>query len=196
MLKTTIKLAIILACLLGLQLNVAHATDLIETDSFDISDDQNNPTLWELTAGTNLLIATTGGGTGGASNGSDAEFIGVTVPAGLTLDSITLNAYEHIFSTNRVFIAYESGSTTLQAPINDYLIGAAPEPANTLYGVTELGTDIFTNLGSGPFAFWIQETNPEPATYELSFNVVPEPGMAVLLLPVVLAFAFGRRKFL
>ena len=191
---TTTSLAILLAGLLSLHVDVANATDLIENDTFDISDDQNNPTAFDLTFGSNLLIATTGGGTGGATNGTDAEFIGVTVPDGMTLQSITLNAYDHIFSTNRVFIAYESGSTILSAPIDDYLTGAAPEPPNALYGSPELGTDIFVDLGPGPFAFWIQETNPNPATYELSFNVVPEPESCAIFLTAMLAVFVPRRR--
>lgn len=171
----------------------AFATDLIESPDFDISDDQNNPTAFDLTLGTNLLIASTGGGTGGATNGSDAEFIGVTVPAGMTLESITLNAYDHIFPTNRAFVAYESGSTTLQAPIADYLDGTAPEPNNVLFGTSDLGGDIFTGLGAGPFAFWIQETNPNPASYEMSFHVVPEPAGWLMVLSLVFGWALSQR---
>ena len=80
---TIALLAIFVLCL---NLNSAQATDLIETSSFDISDDQNNPTLFNLTLGVNRMIASTGGGTGSATNGSDADFVGVTVPAGMTLD--------------------------------------------------------------------------------------------------------------
>ena len=92
-----------------------------------------------------------------------------------------------------MFVAYESGSTSLQFPIMDYVNGYAPEPTNALFGINQLGSDVFTNLGSGPFAFWFQETNPEPATYELSFNVVPEPAGLGMLFSVFLTLVFWVR---
>ncbi|HEY6565732.1 MAG TPA: hypothetical protein VIY86_14685, partial [Pirellulaceae bacterium] len=169
---------LVLLGLLGSIHGTMWATTLSEGPGFDFSDDQNLPTLFPLTFGDNLLTASTGGPVlpgGGSTIGNDAEFVGVIVPAGMELDRVVLTAYQHPTQNNRVFIGYETGSVTLPHSITDYANGTVPELPNAFFGYPDVGLPLISQLGPGPFALWIQETNPDAATYTFNFMVIPEP---------------------
>ena len=157
---------------------VCFGANLAESVNFDFSDIQSQPTLFTLELGDNLLSASTGGPLlpgGGSTIGNDAEFIGVIVPAGMAVDAMELIAYQHVSFNNRVFIGYESGSVQLPHSIDDYANGNAPELPNAFFGYLDIGNEVFPSMGPGPFAVWIQETNPNAASYTFNIRVVPEP---------------------
>lgn len=175
--------------------NRCYAADLSEGPGFDFSDNQNQPTLFGLTLGDNFLTASTGGPVipgGGSTIGNDAEFVGVIVPAGLQLDAVVLTAFQHTTQNNRVFVGYEAGSTSLPHSILDYTNGVVPELPNSLFGSSDVGAAVFSQLGLGPFAFWIQETHPDAATYTMNFRVIPEPNVGVVVMAGCFVSAMAR----
>lgn len=142
----------------------------------DISGDPNRPLALELTAGDNILRATSAAG--------DLEYVTVTVPEGFQLDSVELTSYA---SEDAIaFAAVQRGSVFTEPPTEtnvENLLGYSH------FGVADLTTDILDNLASGEgaigftaplpsgeYTFWLQQTG-EPATYTFDFNVsaVEEP---------------------
>jgi D-alanyl-D-alanine carboxypeptidase len=142
----------------------------------DISGDPNRPLALELTAGDNILRATSAAG--------DLEYVTVTVPAGFQLDSIELTSYA---SEDAIaFAAVQRGSVFTEPPTGTNvgnLLGYSH------FGVADLTADILDNLASGEgaigftvplpsgdYTFWLQQTG-ESSTYTFDFNVsaVEEP---------------------
>jgi hypothetical protein len=181
------------APLLALAMFLAHgevrATTLDEGVIGDLSSDINAPTPFELTAGSNRVIANSGGSaTGGATNGTDAEFLTVIVPDGLILDQIVV--VDRVGASERSFIGYNAGVSLPGQTEFDILDSAIffSTSGNLLTKV------LFPDPLDESLAFWIQETSGS-VDYELNFiAVVPEPGTALLLgLGLSMIAALQRR---
>lgn len=145
----------------------------------DLSNDRFNPTAFSLVPGSNTLAAT--------SSDGDREFITLTLPAGMQLDLITLNAFDT--KGDIMFMGFASGPVMPVDP-------DSPDPAGLLgwayFGppVVPLGGDILEPMTSGfgsqgfsiplqagVYTFWIQQLTG-PTSYEVDFvvSVVPAPG--------------------
>lgn len=167
-----------------------------ETIDGDISGNPASPLALELAAGDNILRATSVAG--------DREYVTVTIPDGLQLDSVELDSYTS--ADEIAFAAVQRGDVFTEPPRQTNV-------ANLLgyshFGTTDLGSDILDNLGrgdgaigftsplpSGNYTFWLQQTG-EPATYTLNFNVsasnTPSPEPVVSLQTVTGAFGIDDK---
>jgi hypothetical protein len=171
----------------------------------DLSNDRLNPTPLVLALGSNTVTASS------STGAADREYFTVTVPAGMQLTGVVLDAYS---SANGIsFVGFQTGSTMTVNP-------AAPDPTQ-LTGYTHFGFDTDNEVGddflptmndglpgfgdpmgftlplpSGSYTFWSQQTNAVLATYTFDFQVVPEPmaiGMAALASLALLAMK--RKNF-
>ena len=166
-----------------------------ETVDGDLSGDRENPTARVLAAGSNTVTATVIAG--------DLDYLTLTVPTGLELDSIVLDSYAS--PTPVSFIAVQSGTiftVPADAPTVGDLLGWAH------FGSTLVGSDILDDmggaglgaigftppLGSGDYTFWIQETSALQAGFTMDFIVTPEPTSVALLTAGLLALAGLRRR--
>ncbi len=171
--------------------------DLIHDESIhgDLSGNQAAPTHYTLLPGSNTLIATSVSG--------DREYVRLSVPAGLLLDSLILVDYAGIDGT--AFIAVQQGTEFTEPPTGTNV-------ANLLGwshfgpGVGNVGLDILPGIGSGlgamgftpplaagEYTWWIQQTGGNAATYELDFVVTPEP-TSLALLGLVATVLLRRRR--
>ncbi|MEM1446001.1 MAG: PEP-CTERM sorting domain-containing protein [Planctomycetota bacterium] len=160
----------------------------------DLSGAFATPTPITFTAGTtNTVVGQAGNnGNGGATNNSDADYFEFTLGPGELADALTVDAYVQSggSSGNRSFIAYSGTPFTGQ--------GFGDIDGNTLFNLGSgnlFATSLITGttLGPGTHRFWIQETLNITVDYELTFNVVPEPGAALLFGGSALAFLRRRR---
>ena len=150
----------------------AFGGDYIEISSGDLSGDRLTPTSWNVTAGSNRLIAATSPG--------DQEYLRVNVPAGHFLKSIELQLYT---TSDAMFIGVQQGTIFTVTP------GAAT--AADMYGYAHfgnsennVGTDILDDMGaapgaigftpplpSGSYTFWLQQGTPGSTLYQFDFEV-------------------------
>jgi hypothetical protein len=187
---------------------VAGATLWNETSSGDLSDNQAAPNALALAAGTNSIIGTVGGG-------NSQDWVALTVPAGLTLNSLVLAAYQS--SDAQGFTGVQAGSSFVGSPFtaSSYLgyahygtaatNGALP-PAN-LIGADLLplmgnntiatgSTGFSGGLPSGTYTFLIQQLGAT-TNYQFDYNLVavPEPAGLILTFIGLLALVlFGRPR--
>lgn len=193
------KGAITLAGLLVLALVApgAQAASIDESVDGDISSLINAPTVLNLDLGSNLVTANSGsqGTTGGATNGSDAEFLTIVVGAGLVLDSLTV--ISRVGPGIQSFIGWNVGAALSGQSSGDLFDGALFRSGTELFSGASasftdqsLGVDL---LGPGTYAFWIQET-AGAVDYTLDFNVVPEPGTGLLVAMGLAGLARRGRK--
>jgi hypothetical protein len=169
-----------------------------ETLHGDLSGTFSSPTGLALVSGTNSLHATSG-------SGGDLDFFTFTLPGGMTLTSLTLVSYSSIDGT--AFVGMQSGTMFTEAPggiTADELLGY------THFGTApgNVGTDILDDIGngagamgftpplaSGSYVFWIQQAGGVATTYQMNFEVIPEPGTVALLAgATALAAAILRRR--
>ncbi|MEM7113363.1 MAG: hypothetical protein AAF614_13085 [Chloroflexota bacterium] len=141
----------------------------------DLSGDRFNPTALTLSAGSNVLTATSVVG--------DLEYVTVHVPSGMQLDAIILT--EYISEDDVSFIGLQSGNTFTEPPTGTNvanLLGWSHFGA----GAGQVGSDILQDIGdgggaigfigplpSGDYTFWIQEIGAAAATYTLDMRVLP-----------------------
>ncbi|WP_413160456.1 PPC domain-containing protein [Capilliphycus salinus ALCB114379] len=137
----------------------------------DISGDRNAPTMLELEQGVNSLTATSVAG--------DIEYVTLTVPEGLQLDSVDVASYASD-TDDIAFAAVQTGSIFTEPPTQtdvENLLGYSH------FGAIDVGTDILEDLAngqgaigfdsplpSGDYTFWLQQTG-DASTYSLDFNV-------------------------
>ena len=193
-----------LAVLLGLMLLVSptFAQGIIHNETIDgeLSDTGPAPTsLGVLELGLSTIEGSLGGvsdGSGGATNGNDADIFTFTVAAGQTVNAITTTRSDD----NLGFIGYVNAATLPSITDGDSL-GAAVDSGN-LFGTGPIeeaagGLDpIPTSLGAGDHTFFLQET-VDPVNFSISFNVVaavPEPSSAALLGGLALLGCARRRR--
>ncbi|WP_413199378.1 PEP-CTERM sorting domain-containing protein [Nostoc piscinale] len=169
----------------------AHAATLIydEAVNGDLSGDNLNPTLVNLSVGSNRISGSTTG-----NPNLDRDFFTFTIPAGLQLRQVILTTYTGLDGTgaNQGFLAVQRGSSITSLNNNPpllgaALIGAAPGTQQGDNILDDLGasTSIAGNsfvgfpsgrLGAGTYTFWIQETVGGIQNYTLDFvTTVPEP---------------------
>jgi hypothetical protein len=161
-----------------------------------------------VVAGSNLLDATSGG------PGPDRDYLRVTVPSGLRLTQIKLNAFTSAFD-GKAFIGVQAGAAVTVDPAN-------PDPS-LLFGYSHFGPDVqplsppydylpsigtgvgasgFTGaLGPGQYSFWLQQTSAaSPSTYQFDFVLeastpvalpVPLPRWALLAQALVYTVIAG-----
>lgn len=188
--KSLLVVAMVLA-----MVSIGHA-DTIYSESIngDLSNDGLNPTGILVGAGSNIISGTTGGSTAGFR-----DYFTIFVPSNLQLVSLIEMAGTQAGTLG--FLGLQSG-TQVTLPTNVVtaagLLGwvhYAPTssdinvlptmaiPANSSSGFT-------IPLGSGNYAFWLQDSTP--GTFEYSFNVVLAPvpeissaALAILGLPAL-----------
>jgi hypothetical protein len=160
----------------------------------DLSGDGLNPTSFVLTMGANVLAA--------ESISGDREYVHFQIPTGMQLAAIMLEQWES--EDELGFMAVQQGTTFTEPP-------TGTDVANLLgwthFGPAALGVgaDYMEALSTGPgsagftpplpagdYAFWIQQTGPTSAAYQLSFVVTPEPSS--LLCGALAGMALLRRR--
>jgi len=151
----------------------------------DLSNDRFNPTVFNLGAGASSFIMDV---IDSDQPQGDLDYFTVVIGDGLSIDSIVL---AESFNPgggfdNVAFIALQIGpivtvdpASPNPAPLAGFVIGSP-----NLIGTNILPTlagDFGPTLGSGEYAFWVQQTGESLTRLRLDFNVVPAPGaMAVL----------------
>lgn len=121
----------------------------------------------------------------------------------MTLNHIVLKSWQ---GTDQIgFIAVQTGSIFTEPPTGTNV-------ANLLGythigpGAGNLGSDFLPEMGQGSgaigftppltgedYAFWIQQTGPSPVTYQLDFQVLPEPATLLVLSAGLAVLARKRR---
>jgi hypothetical protein len=163
--------------------NSATAAVWDEASNGDISGDRAAPTTAAVALGDNVVK--------GATGRNDLDYLTITVPDGLTLDSIVLDDYTSL--DQKGFMALQAGSVFTEPP------GASEVKVENLLGYVLFGSgdaakghDLLpvmaaadgvigftTPLPAGPYTFWIQQTGLA-TTYAMNFRVTPEPSALVL----------------
>jgi hypothetical protein len=168
------------------------ATGWDEAVQGDFSNNRLAPTAVTLAAGSNLILGTTGRAVAGGP--VDWDYFTVTIPAGSTLDSLTV--LEGTVPIGEVgFIALVAGAVFTVPPDTQSAEGLL---GWFTYSEGSVGQDIlpqmaFPNFGStgfdvplqaGTYSFWVQETGVGSAPYRFAFEVsaIPEPATALSLL--------------
>ena len=190
-------MAVVAALTSALGLSASASADIVHDESIngDFSNDQNNPTQLALSLGINSILATSVQG--------DREYVTVTIPIGMELSELILVSYAGIDET--AFIAVQSGPVITEPP-------TGTNPANLLgwahFGpaLGNVGLDILPEIAigadaigftpplpAGTYAFWIQQTGVNAATYQFDFVLVPAPGVAALLAIGALGCTRRRR---
>lgn len=132
----------------------------------------------------------------------DADIFTLTVPSGLQITGIFLDAYSFVpvssggADPGESFLAYVVGSTFPSAPTAGDLDALETVNADSLDSL--LGVDDVNPLGAGTYTFLFQETAPDTeVSYLLSFTTeaapVPEPS-GLALLAMALPFCARRRR--
>lgn len=169
---------------------------VIYTESLngDLSGSFLNPTVISLTPGANTIIAQMGNnGNTGATNGSDADYFTVTVGAGVSLLSITLDSYTFTPNDPGISFAGYVASAAFTGQGGGDIDGSAFIDASS-GNILDDFTGSAAPLGQGVYSFWFQETSPNRVDYQLTFNVVPEPSAALLGFSGVWLLLTRRRR--
>lgn len=150
----------------------------------DLSGNGLNPTHHTLNFGANTILATSVAG--------DREYVRLTVPAGGQLDALLLQDYISVDGT--AFIAVQSGITFTEPPVGanpanmlgwtHFGPGVGQQPGDDILpavGQGALAIGFTPPLPAGEYTWWMQQTGPNPTTYQFDFVVSPEPGSLALL---------------
>src|SRR5688572_22758499 len=141
-----------------------------ESTDGDLSNDQSAPSTFTLASGVNSVIGTVGGPSG------SQDWLGLTVPAGLQLSSLTLSTY--VSNDEVAFIGVQSGTAFVGSPSSaqSYLgyshFGDGNVGVNILPVMgTAPGAQGFTPpLDSGSYVFLIQQLG-STTSYRFDYNV-------------------------
>lgn len=157
-----------------------------ELSTGDLSSNPLLPTQLSVDVGSNFIDASV--------DAKDRDYFTLKLPAGAYLSAIILRASS---GSDATFLSFQSGSIfTEPAGTTDLrnLLGYAS------FFHSDVGTDLLQTLGSASeaigfdgapdgemFTFWIDQSNPSPANYQLEFVIaeVPAPATALLLAAAV-----------
>jgi hypothetical protein len=181
-----------------------------------LSELPGSPTSFNLSAGTNSVIATVGGGSG--ESGINQNWVNMNIPAGLQLSNLVLAAYsstdqqgffgvasgttfaggESAVNTTSSYLGYThfgtGASNNGQPPQNLVDVDVLPIMGNN--AVDAPGSAGFTPpLPAGSYTFLIQQLGAT-TNYQFDFDVtsVPEPGTIGLVLGGSLIGLLRRRR--
>jgi hypothetical protein len=176
----------------------------------DLSNSGLTPTLVTLASGSNDILGVTGRDT---SNVVDRDYLAFTIPAGLTISSITVLSGTTVGGPF-AFIGMQAGNQ-VTLPTNTQT--AAGLLGWDHYNPGEIGQDILgtmsvpaegssgfsTPLAAGTYALWIQDFSPGSFNYGFSFAVtpgstIPEPATDISVMSggiLLLAYRRRNRKF-
>lgn len=161
-----LKFLCTLISLLTIQFAFANYDEAVDGD---ISGDPQNPTVIQVSNGSNVVCA--------SSIAGDVEFFTITVPPNGTLDEIVLTDFN---SPGVGFLALQSGlvfdpNTGVPGLLGWTHLGQVSGPQ--LAELNNNGGIGFTiPLGPGDYTFWSQETSPDFATdYCLDFQITLPP---------------------
>jgi hypothetical protein len=172
---------------------------LSESTSGDISNDWQSPDVLVLEPQSNFVSGTVSSG--------DADLFTLNVPAGLVIIEAHVAFYSFFIPGNLTFIGFQDGSTLLQDPAL-FTADSSSEISFMLFGQADQGREILGSfssspnsssgtLGEGSYAFWINEVEPQPASYAFEFVTdfapAPEPGVLAFLALAPVAFLRRRR---
>lgn len=171
----------------------SFATLYSEASSPDLPDDHTQAPLFTPGAGFHLLDAQ-------VLNGQP-DFFTLRISEGLELRSITLLFYDHFIRGNATFIGFQQGRFLLEEPTQI----SRDEITQGLFSQTDLNENILLTLerppgqenavyGPGDYAFWINEIEPEVASFGLDFEIVSIPEPSTLLLPCLSFVIFFNRR--
>ena len=120
----------------------AIAGDIDEGVDGDLSGDRLNPTVLNLTVGSNTVLASQQG----ADSGLDVDYLTVVVPAGTQLARLDCTSYSAVDgNSNLAFLGVQAGSTfTTDAATTK----ASDLLGGTVYGFFSPGTDMLPTVGS------------------------------------------------
>lgn len=160
------RVLFLIMCLFSFQFAYANYDE--STDG-DLSDDPANPTLIDISNGSNIVCA--------SSTAGDLEYFTIVVPPGGTLDEIELTS---ITSLGVGFLAFQEG--TVFTPSNnpgDFLgwTHLGQFSGGQLAGMNASGGIGFSiPLTEGSYTFWSQETDVASSTeYCLDFQITLPP---------------------
>jgi hypothetical protein len=169
-----------------------------QTNNGPLSELPASPTSFTLSAGTNSIIATEGGGSG--ESGTNQNWVNINIPTGLQLSNLVLASYTSTDAQGFIGVASGSAFAGGEGAVNtesSYLgyshygtgVSNNGQPTVNLVGddllpimgnnvVDAPGSTGFTPpLPSGSYTFLIQQLGAT-TNYQFDFDVtsVPEPG--------------------
>jgi hypothetical protein len=202
--------------LAGIGVNCPAAVIWNQTSNGPLSELPASPTSFTLSAGTNSIIATEGGGSG--ESGTNQNWVNINIPTGLQLSNLVLASYASTDAQG--FIGVASGSTFAggEGAVNTessylgyshYGTGASNngQPAVNLVGddlLPIMGNNVLDAPGSagftpplpsGSYTFLIQQLGAT-TNYQFDFDVtsVPEPGSIALAVGGSVVGLLRRRR--
>ena len=159
----------------------ALATDYDEAVDGDISGDRFNPTVLNLTTGSNVVVATQQGD----AFGRDVDYLTIVVPTGSQLVRLDCPAYSALGKPNLAFLGVQAGPIFTTPFTNT---DAADLLGGVVYGFFSVGTDILPQVGTlggatgftpplpaGTYTWWYNQTG-DPSTVTLDFVIEPADG--------------------
>ncbi|MEM6364751.1 MAG: PEP-CTERM sorting domain-containing protein [Planctomycetota bacterium] len=149
-----------------------------------------------LVPGMNSISGNVGSnGNTGAVGGSDADYFSITLSAGQTIDSLTVDSYTlgGAPSADRAFFGYRQGAGFAGqsgADIDDSVLFSSTNDEILL------ATTGLSELNEGTHSFWLQQTSPGVFDYTLTFNVtaIPEPSSLFAICAIGSVYAVRRQK--
>jgi|GEM_PF-3426808 len=168
-----------LVALAGLYCTATTVTAAViysESSEPDLPDNYLSSLVIPLGAGSNILSARV--------RESDPDFFTLRVGQGLRLETISVLFYQHVISGNSTFIGFQNAPVLDEDPtgisegeIFHTLFSSGDENSDILARVQRPPGAELTDFGTGDYAFWINEIEPEIAVFTLDFTVVavPEP---------------------
>lgn len=169
-----------------------------EVTQGDLSDDRFNPTVLNLTEGSNILFGVIDGDDG---NGSiDRDYFSVTIPQGHVLARIDLLLY--LSEDFAAFVGIQPGPIFPNDPdivlpgdlLGWAVFGPTDEGTNLLLTMSMNGQTFTPPLPAGTYTLWAQQLDSFTEwTPDFVVEAVPAPGVLAVLGLGVAACARRRR---